>query len=178
MFRGGKKDNALLFEYVVFHMLVSRFKWTVFKDGQGWVERDFKFSSGKVVACYDENALKNMQTGVLYRPVDPEFPAVDMVWAEVNNLGQKVYFGIQVTLGKTHPKRKTVYEELYVRLGLNKEERFIVYTVTNPVYAESYAKLKREQYFKPQLRQSTDFPYNLEFATIRAKEFDDRLYKL
>ena len=56
VFRGGKINNYLLFEYVVFHMLVSKFEWTVFKDGQGWVERDFEFRSNEVIASYEDLA--------------------------------------------------------------------------------------------------------------------------
>ena len=41
-FRGGRKNIPILFEYVIFHMLVSRnFKWSVF-DGQDWVQRDYR----------------------------------------------------------------------------------------------------------------------------------------
>ena len=72
MFRGGKVQVPLLFEYVVFHMLVSSlFKWSLCKDGQVWEDCDFKFYSSKIVAKYDEEVLKNMQTGVLYHPADP-----------------------------------------------------------------------------------------------------------
>ena len=149
-------------------MLISKSHW---KNGQDWVEHDFKFSSNKVVASDEEEVPKNMQNNVLYRPVDPQFPAVDMVWAEVNNLGQREYFCIQVTFAESHAKKKSVYEKLYVCLGLNKEKRVNVYMVTNPVHAETSAKLEKRQFFTPQV----EFAHNLEFATIRSKEFDDRL---
>ena len=173
MFRGGRKASPLLFEYVVFHMLVSKcFEWTIW-NGDGWVKRDFTFSSNKVVAFYEEEEkLKNMEIGVLYRPVDPQFPAVDMVWAEGNNSGQREYFGIQVTFAESHAKNKSVYEKLYVRLGLTTENRLNIYMVTNPMYAEAYAKLKKEQFFTPQV----EFQYNLKFATIRSKDFDKLLH--
>ena len=52
-FRGGRKNIPILFEYVIFHMLVSRnFKWSVF-DGQDWVQRDFKFTFNRIVASYE-----------------------------------------------------------------------------------------------------------------------------
>ena len=177
MFQGGKKENPLLFEYVVFHMLVcSSFMWTVCEDGQGWVERGFKFSSSRVVARYkEEDVLKNMQTGVLYRPVYPQFTAVDLLWVEENDLGQREYCSVQVTFAQSHAKKKTVYEKLYASLGLKKEERVNVYMVTNPRYAEIYAKLKKEQFFTPQLKPSDEFSYNLKFATLRSEEFEKNL---
>lgn len=156
-------------------MLVNSSKWTVFKDGQGWVECVFEFSSNEIVASYEEEeVLKNMKVGVLYRPVDLQFPGVDMVWAEVKNSGQREYFGIQVTFAESHAKHKSVYEKLYQRLGLEKKTRLNVYMVTNPIYAETYAQRKRKQFFKPQV----EFQYNLEFVTLRSKELDERLCKL
>ena len=98
-----------------------------------------------------------------------------MLWVEENDSGQREYFSIQVTFGESHTKNKTVYEKLYVRLGLNQKERFNIYIVTNPLHAETYAKLGREQFFKPQLKPSDKFPYNLNFATLRTKEFDVKL---
>ena len=78
-------------------MLVnSSFKWNICKDGQNWEDYHLNFSSGEVIAKHKEEVLKNMQTGVLYRPVDPQFPAIDMLWVEENERGQRVYFGIQV----------------------------------------------------------------------------------
>ena len=177
MFQGGKKENPHCFEYVVFHMLAcSLFMWTVYKDGQGWVKRDFKFSSTRVVARYEEeDVLKNMQTGVLYYPVYPQFPAVDQLWVEENDSGQREYFSVQVTFAQSHTKSKTVYEKLYASLGLKKEERVNVYVVPNPKYAETYAKLKKEQFFTPQLKSSDEFSYNLNFATLRSEEFEKNL---
>lgn len=149
-------------------LVYSSFTWTVFKDGQGWVKHDFKFSSSRIVAWYgEEDVLKNMQTGLLYRPVNPNFTAVDLLWVEESNSGQREYFGVQVTFAQSHVKSKTVYEKLYASLGLKKEERVNIYMVTNPLYAESYAKSKKEQLFTPQLKSSDEFSYNLKVATLK-----------
>ena len=173
MFRGGKPKIPILFEFVVYHMLVkSSFKWKICKGGKGWKDCDFKFSSGEIVAKYDEEVLKKMQTGILYRPIDPYFPAVDMLWVEKNGSGQRMYYGIQITFAESHAKGKTVYEKLYDRLGLNKTDKFNIYMITNPCYTETYVMHEKEQYFNPQFKPSDKFLYNIEFATISTKEFD------
>ena len=88
-------------------MLVnSSFKRNICKDGQNWEDQ---FSLGEVITRHEEEVLKNMQTGVLYCPVDPQFLAIDMLWVEENGPGQRVYFGIQVTFAEPHAKSKTVY---------------------------------------------------------------------
>ena len=174
MFRGSKKQIPFLFEFVVYHIMLvnSSFKWNICKDGRNWEDHHLKFSSGEVIAKHEEEVLKNMQTGVLYRPVDPQFPAVDMLWVEENEPGQRVYFGIQVTFAEAHAKSKTVYKKLYDRLGLNQKDKLKICIITNPYHAETYAKLKKDQFFKPQLKPEDNFLYDIEFATISAKEFD------
>lgn len=170
MFRGHKQLNPLLFEYVVYHMIVSSsFKWSICEDGQHWKDCSLKFSSGELIAKDDEEVLKKMLTqGVLYRPVNPQFPAIDMLWVEETGRGQRVYFGIQIALNfaETHAKSMNVYEELYDRIGLVQKDKFNVYIITNPRHTQTYAK---QQFFKPQL---DNFPYNIQFATISTKEFD------
>lgn len=110
----------ILFEFVIYHMLVnSSFKWSVCKDGQNWEDCHLKFSSSKSIAKYEQEVLKNMQTDVLYHTVNPKFPVVDMLWVEENEPGQRVYFGIQVTLDKSHGKNTTADEDLYDCFTIN-----------------------------------------------------------
>lgn len=154
-------------------MLVnSSFKWIICEGGQSWKDRAFQLNSGEIVTKHDEEVLKRMQTGILYRPIDPDFLAVDMLWVEENGPGQRMYYGLQVTFAKSHTKSTTFYEKLYDRLGLNKTDKLNIYIITNPRHSETYAKLKKEECFNPPLKPSDNFLYNIQFATISTKEFD------
>jgi hypothetical protein len=167
MFVGASKEVPWLFRYVVYHLLQdSTVQWYI-SNGQDWVKRCFVFKSSQIVArSMEKEVLKNMEPHVLYRPADQTFFAVDMLWAEQNNSGHREYFGIQATFAEPHGKSKRVYRKLYGRLGLKKEDRVTIYIIPNPAYANSYAKMKRKDFFKPQLEEDKDFPNNLEFAIL------------
>ena len=94
----------------------------MWEDDLSQTERVFQFRSGKSVANYEEKVLTEMQPGILYRPCDPYFPAVDMLWVEENEKKERVYYGIQVTFSKSHAKPLSVYEKLYRRLRLGDKD--------------------------------------------------------
>ena len=175
MFRGGNISPILnLFEYVIYFMLINgSFEWYVLNRDQSRRERDFKFTSGKLVAKREKKLLTEMQPGILYRPCDPYFPAVDMLWVEENEKKERVYYGIQVTFSTSHAKALSVYENLYCRLGLGDKDKLNIYVVSNPIYTETYARCKKEKFFSPVLRSPDKCPYNIDFAAISTKQFED-----
>lgn len=173
MFIGSIPTRELLFEYVVYHMLQhSTFKWYASK-GQEWVERKIELKSCKFVEKYNEKVLKDMEPGVLYRPANQKFVAVDMMWVQQNDSGQREYFCIQVTFAKKQNKKRSVYTKLYTNLGIKKEDRITIYFVTNPEYAKSYAKKTKEQFFSPQLEPDDEEFQNLECAVLYSKRFEN-----
>ena len=95
----------VLFEDVVFGLLteaeVQQYKWKVYKLG---AEEEFKvkFKRGEEIAKHEETkVLGVMQPGVLYRPVNPQFVACDMLWKDETT---NEVCGIQVTFAETHTK--------------------------------------------------------------------------
>ena len=172
MFRGGTKQRPNLFEYVVYHMLInSSFKWHVWKCDMSREDRDFKFTSGKLVAKFEKKVLKEMQPGILYRPCEPLFPAVEMLWVEENEKKERVYYGIQVTFSDSHKKNLSVYEGLYRLVGLHEKDKFIIYAVTNPIDIKTYAQDGWKKFLSKDSKKNCR--YNLDFAVISAEKFDD-----
>ena len=169
MFLGNKSQMPALFEYVLYHMLLKgSFKWTRLDDDLNEHEIDLKFTSGKFVSKDEEDVLKDMQPGILYRPCASTFPAVDMLWVEENEPGKRVYYAIQVTFAESHAKPTSAYVKLGRHLGLEKKDELIVYFITNPSYAHLYARREKEQFFK---KSPKDISYNIEFASIIVDNF-------
>ena len=176
MFRGGRKQDSYVFEHVVYHGL-KRFKWKIFcKDKQEWVDRKFEFKVSQLVEKEEEKFLKNMQTYVLYRPLNPQFPLVDMLWVELNEQGKKEFFGVQVTFAEEHSKPMSTYENVRQVLDINPEEKLNIYFVTNPRHVESYAKRNKVSFISgATLTEKTKFKKmldKLEFSTIKTCKFD------
>ena len=81
-----------------------------------------------------------MQPGVLYRPVNPQFVASDLLWKD--EMTNEVC-GIQVTFAETHIKTEKTYRLLFETLGLDpKSDKLKLYFVPAPKYVEEYSKDK------------------------------------
>ena len=74
-----------------------------------WKDRKFDFVDSKSLSKPEEVVLEKMKNSVLCRPLHPNFPAVDMLWFEVNE-GQKEYFAVQVTFASSHAKSPETYQ--------------------------------------------------------------------
>ena len=95
MFR-GKLNNPLLFEDVVFQLL--KWKGVAGEYVVGWGGEDLNLTFVMVTKYKETEVLTAMQTGVLYRPLNPNFEACDMLWwDEMNQV-----CCIQVTFAKEH----------------------------------------------------------------------------
>ena len=148
----------------------SMFKWYASK-GQEWVERKIELKSCRLVEK-NEKVLKNMEPGVLYHPANPKFTAVDMMWVQQNDSGQREYFCVLVTFAEKFEQKRSVYTKLYTNLGIKEEDRITIYIVTNPQYAKSYAKKIKEEFFSPVLESENKEFQNLEFVVLRSKNFE------
>ena len=73
-------------------------------------------------------------------------------------------FTIQVTFSKEHAKKASVFDKLYERLGMQKQDKLIVYIITNPEFAEKYGKQKYEDFIKHQKNDRL----NVEFQSVRS----------
>ena len=173
MFRGGRNEDHFVFEHVVYQGLRrSDWKWEIYhEERQEWVNCKFEFKAGQLVDKEDEEILKNMQTNILYRPLNPQFSTIDMLWVELDEHGQKEFFGIQVTFAKEHSKSVLIYENLREDLGIKPEEKFNIYFITNPCHAETYARREQKSFIsgasKSKLNEET-----LKFFTIKTEKFD------
>ena len=101
----GRKMVPILFEDVVFALLTEpkaqQYKWKVCKLNAK-EEFKVKFKRGKEVAKHEETkVLRAMQPGILYRPVNPQFVACDMLWKDETT---NEVCGIQVISAETHKK--------------------------------------------------------------------------
>ena len=181
MFRGGKKEKYELFEYVVYHCL-SRLEWKIYhKLKQEWIDRKFEFEDCYVVAKQEEKVLKSMRSSVLYRPLNPHFPLIDMLWVELNEQRQKEFFAVQVTFADRYDNSMSVYQNLREYLELKPEDKLNIYFVSNPRYVETYAKHDKASFISGATIRKKKDPckfkkeldkLNIEFACIKAKEFD------
>jgi len=85
-----------------------------------------------------------MEVGYLYKPLDPTYPFVDLLWVERDGGlsngpgGHRTMHAIQCTLSDRHPKPKTAYESLRRKLDFGPENRMIVYFATLRKYEQSY----------------------------------------
>ena len=113
-----------------------------------------------------------MEPGVLYHPANPKFTAVDMMWVQQNDSGQREYFCILVTFAEKFEQKRSVYMRLYTNLGMKEEDRITIYIVTNPQYAKSYAMKTKEEFFYPVLEPEDKEFQNLEFAVLHSKNFE------
>ncbi len=168
MFIGGLAKESLLFEMVVFETLRNStlFKWNVYVNGT-WDDHQWKFDKSEDVAKGDENVLK-MKPGILYRPVDRQFPIVDFLFVKESPTGGRQMFGVQVTFAQKHAKKKETYERLYQRLGTKKSDKLHIYLVPSPENAQDYAELQNYKFFTP---QSKDNKLGVDFIIVRS-EFD------
>ena len=72
----------------------------------------------------EKEDVQNMKPGVLYYPVDFQFPVIDFVFVKETQTAQnKQVFCIQVTFGKKHDKPVSAYEELFDRLGSKETDK-------------------------------------------------------
>ena len=86
--------------------------------------------SCKFVEKYNEKVLKNMEPGVLYHPANPKFTAVDMMWVQQNDSGQREYFCVLGTFAEKFEQKRSVYTKLYADLGIREEDRITIYIVS------------------------------------------------
>ena len=138
----GKIQISETFEIVVYNALVlpDYFKWQVFENNQ-WIDHDWGLSKKERLSKCDKNA-ENMRPGILYKPVDPLFPAVDFVFIkEIQKDKQnKQVYCVQVTFSKDHKKAQSVYQQLYNRLGMDSQlDEIFVYIITQPKHVDGYA---------------------------------------
>jgi len=95
-----------LFEMVVYHSVVSQhFNWQVYKN-EIWVDHKWGLSKNRKLRKNNE-MVTEMEKGVLYKPVDLQFPAVDFVYMEnlQKDLTRKTVYCIQVTFSSSHQKQ-------------------------------------------------------------------------
>ena len=162
MFLGGTAKVPELFQFVTYNTLVrsNLFKWQIFKGN--WEDHQWTFTEKKRVAKNSEKVI-DMEPGVLYYPVDPQFPAVDFVFVNKSQGDKKKQvFAIQVTFAENHQKPSSVYKKLYDRLGMNSEtDEITIYIITQPKHALTYTKDAHNKMckFKPG-------EINLHFAVV------------
>ena len=167
MFQEILPQRPDLFEFVVYYGL-KEFEWAVYcKKEEMWKDRKFDFVDSKSLSKPEEVVLEKMKNSVLCRPLHPNFPAVDMLWVEVNE-GQKEYFAVQVTFASSHAKSPETYQGLRERIGLKPEDKLTIYMVTNPRHLTTYAKCSNESFISGATRRGV----SIEFATITTKKFD------
>ena len=140
---------SLVFEVVTAESIVRKYgTWRVFEDGS-WCEHVWppieKISS---IAKYFEN-VEDMVPGVLYYPADRRFPLLDLVYVEEEQKEKenKQVFGIQFTFAESHSKPVSVYEKVFSRLGLEKNDELHIYVVPSPRHAKTYVKDFTKQFF-------------------------------
>ena len=113
----------------------------------------------------DKIRLECLKPGILYYPVEKNFPAVDFFFVKERE-GKKKVFGIQVTFGKTHPKSRSVYEKFYERLGLDPDtDEVTIYVISSSSNAEGYAKGLPSYFY--QNVSTTDPVPKLDFAAVK-----------
>ena len=154
-----------LFEMVVYHSVVSQhFNWQVYKN-EIWVDHKWGLSKNRKLRKNNE-MVTEMEKGVLYKPVDLQFPAVDFVYMEnlQKDLTRKTVYCIQVTFSSSHQKTIETYKKLYNRLGMNPQvDEIFVYLITQPRHVAGYIEdLPRK------LVCETSLP-NLHFTAVKEK---------
>ena len=174
MFIKGETIKPKLFELVVRHALLKqRFSWESFSIGidpvTNWEERKFRFNDVWMVGKLNANTLKNMKPGILYIPLEEQFPAVDMLFEE-DNSGTRQVFGVQVTFQGTHAKPLSAYKKVFEAVGLEESDKVHIYFVTNPLHLDGYLKRGKDQFFiKPKKT-----PRNIECSMLTAKELEPK----
>lgn len=164
----GKPQLSETFQLVVYNALVlpNIFKWQIFKNDR-WIDHEWGLSKKEKLSKGDE-MVENMQPGVLYYPVDMQFPAVDFVFVKdiQKSKKKKQAYCVQVTFSSSHKKPLRVYEKLYARLGMDPQlDEMFVYIISQPKYVDGYAKDTHKKAV-----QGISLP-NLHFSTI--KQADD-----
>jgi len=120
-------------------LVVSQhFNWQVYKN-EIWVDHKWGLSKNRKLRKNNE-MVTEMEKGVLYKPVDLQFPAVDFV-----DLTRKTVYCIQVTFSSSHQKTIETYKKLYNRLGMNPQldeifevDEIFVYLITQPRHIAGY----------------------------------------
>ena len=160
----GGELQPLLFQLVVYHTIPGQtYKWEVFTN-EKWVEHNWDISAKERVKG-DKIRLECLKPGILYYPVEKNFPAVDFFFVKERE-GKKKVFGIQVTFGKTHPKSRSVYEKFYERLGLDPDtDEVTIYVISSSSNAEGYAKGLPSYFY--QNVSTTDPVPKLDFAAVK-----------
>ena len=162
----GGEQRPLLFEFVVYHTIPRQtYKWEVFTNKK-WIKHNWDICAKEKVKG-DKIRLECLKPGILYRPVQGKFSAVDYFFAKERE-GKKKVFGIQVAFSKTHPKPRSAYEEFYKRLGLDPDtDEVTIYVISSSSHAEGYAKGSLS-YFYMEIDTVTIVPLpKLEFAAVK-----------
>ena len=162
MFLGVRREY-LLFEFVVFHLLLEDNNWEIF-DGKKWDKRRFRFNESVRVPKDSEHVLKTMQPGTLYYPLNPHFPIADFLFVESGEV-----FGVQVTFAKSHAKEMKTFENLFELLDLNEERKLHLFLVPNPRHLEQYVKYEPKNFITKasQVKQN-----RVDFSIIRNELLD------
>lgn len=113
-----------------------------------------------------------MEMDVLYKPSDPHFPFIDMLWVEQVASREDPYppvSSIQCSISSSHPKNLSVYDRLRKRLGMPDEQMLIVYMATLPKCVEFYITGPVSTFFKQTKRKDNDtqiIPSNIQFRVL------------
>ena len=166
----GKQPQ--LFEFIVYYGLRD-FEWTVYcKKEEVWINRSFDFVDSVYLSKQDKKLLKEMKPFVLYRPFNPKFFGVEMLWVELHEQSKKEYFAIQVTFASSHAKSLETYQSLREHIGLKVEDKLTIYVVSDPHHLKTYANRPNESYISGATRLGVNVAdLNIEFATITTKKF-------
>ena len=126
-----------------------------------------EFDHGETVSEENEDKLTNMEIGVIYKPINWQFPVVDLVWKD----GTRGACAIQVTFGREHKKDVTAFRSLYARLGLLSMDKLTVYFVPSRRNIEHYAKMCQPEKSMKCFIDGNASHLNVEFFCLTADCF-------
>jgi hypothetical protein len=135
MFKGYKQLSPILFEDVVFVGIVNHLlKWTVCSSADPTLKWKPFSSFDKIETSEVFHRNQKMKPGVLYRPINTNFPGVDFLFLDGNTVST-----IQLTTSDTHPKDCSVYMKLFDLISLAPEEKIKMFVVCQEKHADAYA---------------------------------------
>ncbi len=146
MFIERLPQNYSMFEILIGEVLVrKKIKCKVFRK-EKWEEISWDFRNIEYLEKNKES-VGRMNPGILYKPVDPQFPLIDYVFIEMQNEKKKICC-IQVTFTKDHAKTYKTHQRAWKRLGLKDKDEIEIYVMCRPQFAKKYAGYKNKQFIK------------------------------
>ena len=190
-------SDGLLWQYAICSLSFDRGALT---DKNAVKEESMKrFSVGckkySLSSCRTPKA-RDMDINTLYRPEDPNYPFVDMLWIEdqvdANKYDDIVgdlppVFSSRCSVSAQHPKELSVYNSLRESLGMPTRQLLIVYMTTIPRAVNGYLTGPVSAFLKGSKRKrkalwdtpsQLEVPRNVEFRVLLPdKEMNNKMAK-